>query len=227
MPLDIGFGAVNAFQMNQYAITCTQTKQAVLIDCGASSQKELDTFLEWITTRNYELKQVWQTHAHLDHVAGLGMLRTMYPNIPIWLHEKERGIYNSFDKRRKEFGFTVEGSGILPDEKSLEWFDKDSRPRNQMTLGNLTFDLFPCSGHSPGHVGFYELNSKAFFCGDFIMQGSIGRTDFPTSSPTEMKASLKRFVELMEDDVVIYPGHGSPTTVQREKQHNPYLQEFL
>jgi hydroxyacylglutathione hydrolase len=59
------------------------------------------------------------------------------------------------------------------------------------------------------------------------MQGSIGRTDFADSSPSDMNASLKHFVETMDDDTIIYPGHGPPTTLKQEKLANPFLRPFV
>lgn len=67
----MAYGPVNTFQMNQYAIACTETKQAALVDCGAATQAELDAFLQWISQGDYTLSAVFQTHAHLDHVAGI------------------------------------------------------------------------------------------------------------------------------------------------------------
>jgi len=228
--LDMAFGPVNAFSMNQYAIACTATKQAVIIDCGASTLQELNAFLKWIDDKDYQLTAVWQTHAHLDHVAGLGLLYDKLQqddkrdkNIPIYLHQNEQSIYNSFEERSKEFGFSVENNK-LPDDTQLTFFDDTL---TCLPCGNLIFDIIETPGHSPGHVGFYESTSKSFFGGDFIMQGSIGRTDFPTSSPTDMNESLTSFCTTMDDATVIYPGHGQPSLLSTEKQRNPYLQEFV
>lgn len=216
-------GPVNAFQMNQYVIACTETKKAAIVDCGASTQNDLDAFLKWMDEKQYELTAVWQTHAHLDHVAGLGLLYAVHPDIPIYLHEREKQIYNSFNQRRKEFGFPVEGDGDLPDDTKLTYFEEGLK---SLSLGNLCFEILQTPGHSPGHVGFLEPTTKSFFGGDFIMQASVGRTDFPTSNPKDMHQSLERFLETVDEDTIIYPGHGSPTTLKHEKEFNPFLQEF-
>jgi len=223
--LDMAYGPVNGFQMNQYVLACTETRQAVLIDCGASTQKELDGFLQWMTDRDYTLTAVWQTHAHLDHVAGLGLLAgstSTAMDVPIYLHEKERTIYNSFDDRCREFGFHVEGgaaaAAALPKDTELTYLNDDSQ---QLSLGNLTFDIVHTPGHSPGHLGF--LCDGMFFGGDFIMKGSIGRTDFPTSNDADMQKSLQRFVQTIPEDTLIFPGHGPPTSLKEEKEINPFL----
>ena len=152
--MDMAFAPVNDFHMNQYAIACTQTKQAALIDCGAASTEQLDVFLHWLQEKEYRLTAVWQTHAHLDHVAGLGLLRARkeYTDIPVHLHVKEREIYNSFDERRNDFGLQVEGDGSLPPDTELTFFDDT---QTTMKLGDLTFSIIPTPGHSPGHGRSY------------------------------------------------------------------------
>lgn len=220
-PLDMAFTPVNSFQMNQYVIACTSTRQAVMIDCGASTKDELDGFLQWITDREYTLTAVWQTHAHLDHIAGLGILSKNH-DVPIYLHEKERDIYNKFDVRCRVDGFHVEGgTSNLPDDTELTYLNDDSK---QISLGDLTFDIIQTPGHSPGHIGFWYDNY--FFGGDFIMQGSVCRTDFPTSNPADMQASLERFMNTTPEETIIFPGHGPPTSLQEEKQRNPFLQNL-
>mmetsp|Transcript_2524 Transcript_2524/g.3713 ORF Transcript_2524/g.3713 Transcript_2524/m.3713 type:complete len:283 (-) Transcript_2524:300-1148(-) len=226
--LDMAYSPVNGFQMNQYVIACTATRQAAIIDCGASTAKELDAFLKWIKDRDYNLTAVWQTHAHLDHIAGLGLLfrdhnddNVSEEDVPIYLHEKERKIYNGFEDRCREFGFQVEGSTNLPKDTRLTYLNDDSQ---QLSLGQLTFDIIQTPGHSPGHIGFWYDNH--FFGGDFIMQGSIGRTDFPTSNHADMEDSLERFVKNTPEVTIIFPGHGPPTSLKEEKSNNPFLQNL-
>lgn len=224
---DMAYGPVNAFQMNQYVIACTAKGEAAIVDCGATKRAELDSFLQWIETKNYKLTAVWQTHAHLDHIAGLGFLtsKPKYSDIPIYLHEREREIYNNFEQRCTELGLPVEDNVQPPPDTQLTFFDDDCK---SMKLGELTFDVISTPGHSPGHVGFLEAtHTKVFFGGDFIMQGSIGRTDFLESSHEDMQASLHEFATTQDNDTVIYPGHGPATTLGHEKQANPFLRALM
>ena len=218
----MAYAPVNDFSMNQYAVACTASQQAALIDCGAATADQWQVFWQWLDDRAYTLSAVWQTHAHLDHVAGLGLLRRNYPDIPIHLHAAELPLYQNFEARCQEFGFVVE-EPTLPPTESLTLFDTTT---TSMTLGELEFRIVPTAGHSPGHVGFYEPQSLSFFGGDFIMQGSVGRTDFPTSNAADMNASLESFVQSMPDAVTIFPGHGPATTLQHEKRTNPFLQAY-
>eukprot|EP00977_Amphora_coffeiformis_P007392 scaffold1600_cov179-Amphora_coffeaeformis.AAC.7 len=224
-PMDMAYAPVNDFFMNQYAVACTASERAVLIDCGASTTEQLDGFLQWLAQPQhaYTLTAIWQTHAHLDHVAGLGLVRQQYPDIPIHLHRAEVSIYESFAQRSQDFGLEVEDPNLPPTD-TLTLFDGTTT--KSLKCGKLKFHIVDCPGHSPGHVGFYEPKSQSFFGGDFIMQGAVGRTDFPTSNPTDMNMSLEQFVQTMPDAVTIFPGHGPPTTLKQEKQTNPFLQAY-
>lgn len=222
---EIAGGPVNQFAMNQYILACTSTKQAAIVDCGASSAAELEPFLTWMDERKYSLARVLQTHAHLDHVAGLNLIRAVHPDVPIHLHERDFPLYEGFEDRVSAWGFQAEAKGSLPTD-NLHLFNNDQR---NIQIGQLDLEIIPTPGHCPGHVGYYEPQTKSFFGGDLIMQGSIGRTDFPESSQSDMTASLKRVTSLgdREGDFVIYPGHGPATTIKNEKAHNPFLQDDM
>mmetsp|Transcript_13271 Transcript_13271/g.22085 ORF Transcript_13271/g.22085 Transcript_13271/m.22085 type:complete len:259 (-) Transcript_13271:313-1089(-) len=222
---EIAGGAVNQFAMNQYILACTSTKQAAIVDCGASSKEELEQFLTWMDERKYNLVTVLQTHAHLDHVAGLNLIRTVHPDVPIHLHERDLPLYEGFEDRISAWGFQAEAKGPLPTD-NLHLFDDGKK---SIQVGQLDLEILPTPGHCPGHVGYYEPKTKSFFGGDLIMQGSVGRTDFPESSQSDMTASLKRVIRLgdREDDFVIYSGHGPATTLKEEKVHNPFLKDVM
>ena len=224
-PAEIAGGAVNQFAMNQYILGCTSTKQAAIIDCGASSKAELDSFLAWMDERKYSLVSVLQTHGHLDHVAGLNLIRQAHPDVPIHLHERDLPLYERFEDVVAGWGFQLEegAKGSLPMD-NLHVFDDEKK---SMQVGDLNLEIIPTPGHCPGHVGYYEPQTKSLFGGDLIMKGSVGRTDFPESSSSDMSASLKRVVSLGDrvgGDFVIYSGHGPATTLKEENAHNPFLQ---
>ena len=221
---EIAGGAVNQFAMNQYILACTSTKQSAIIDCGASSKAELEQFLTWMDERKYNLVSVLQTHGHLDHVAGLNLIRQAHPDVPIHMHERDLPLYEGFEARVTEWGFQIEdeAKGSLPTD-NLQLFGDDKK---SIEVGDLNLEIIPTPGHCQGQVGYYEPQTKSLFGGDLIMKGSVGRTDFPESSPSDMTASLKRVISLgeREGDFGIYSGHGPATTLKEELAHNPFLQ---
>ena len=78
-------------------------------------------------------------------------------------------------------------------------------------------------GHCPGNVLFYSAAAKAAFVGDALFAGSVGRTDLPGGSMDVLARSIRQQIYSLPEETVVYPGHGSATTVGEEKQHNPYV----
>lgn len=89
-----------------------------------------------------------------------------------------------------------------------------------LKFGALTVKVLHTPGHTPGSVCFAAEN--ALFTGDTLFQGSCGRTDLPGGSWTEIRRSLLRLKELT-GCYTVYPGHGPATTLDEEKQYNPYM----
>jgi hydroxyacylglutathione hydrolase len=89
-----------------------------------------------------------------------------------------------------------------------------------LECGSLRFTVMHVPGHAPGLVSFN--GHGAAFGGDLLFAGSIGRTDLPLASPSDMDASLERFAAL-PDETIVFPGHGPRTTIAREKLSNPFL----
>ena len=83
-----------------------------------------------------------------------------------------------------------------------------------------------CPGHTPGHVVFYSRDIKRAFVGDVLFAGSIGRTDLPTGSASDMSNTLKNKVLTLNDEIRVLPGHGDETTIKYERKTNPYLKEL-
>jgi glyoxylase-like metal-dependent hydrolase (beta-lactamase superfamily II) len=76
-------------------------------------------------------------------------------------------------------------------------------------------------------MSYYFEEGRCVFVGDLIFEGSIGRTDFPGGSLEVLRSSVQDKIFTLPEDTVIYPGHGEPTSVGREKAHNPYFNEFF
>jgi hydroxyacylglutathione hydrolase len=89
-----------------------------------------------------------------------------------------------------------------------------------LMLAGLAFAVHHTPGHTPGHCSFEVETSLAG--GDLVFAGSIGRSDFPNSSPADMERSLRWFLTL-DEEVRVLPGHGPATTVGAERASNPFL----
>ena len=108
-------------------------------------------------------------------------------------------------------------------KRSIKIFKRSNLEDNkEYKIGDFTFKCLLTPGHSKDSVTFYFEEEKFMLVGDFIFKESLGRTDFPGGSDSEMKDSIKKILEY-DDDIKLYPGHYDETTLGYEKQNNPYL----
>lgn len=200
---------VGPFAMNSYLVGCEQTGEAAVIDSGGDSA----TMLALAEKHGLTVKKLLQTHAHIDHIAGLGEMKRR-TGAPIYLHPDDEPIYRTASMQAKMFGLRVDDPPP---------YDEKLADGDVVSVGELRFEVLHTPGHCPGLVCFHEPRAKVVFCGDLVFQGSIGRVDLPGASPAAMRASLTRFLEALEDEVVVYPGHMGSTTVGSERHSNPFL----
>ena len=109
-------------------------------------------------------------------------------------------------------------------KRSIKIFKRSNLEENkEYKIGDFTFKCIYTPGHSKDSVTFYFEEEKAMMIGDFIFKESIGRTDLPGGSETEMTESIEKILKY-PDDITLYPGHNEITTLKEEKKNNPYLQ---
>ena len=78
-------------------------------------------------------------------------------------------------------------------------------------------------GHTPGGISLYSRDDGVAFVGDTLFADSIGRTDFPNGSTSQLLSSVRKKLFTLPDETKVYPGHGPATTIAREKAHNPFF----
>lgn len=154
------------------------------------------------------------THAHVDHIAGLGEAKRRFPDAPILIHEAEEGWLTDAN---------LNLSGFSPTPVTAPPADRLLRDGETLTLCGEDWLVMHTPGHSPGSVSLYHQASETCICGDAIFKGSIGRTDFPGCSFEALEASIRTRLYTLPDGTVLLPGHGPPTTVGDEKRSNPFV----
>ncbi|GBG24305.1 Metallo-beta-lactamase domain-containing protein 2 [Hondaea fermentalgiana] len=210
---------VTPLSMNQWVVACKETRKAAIIDGGAPTAEEWKTFQNWLTAQDFTLEMILQTHAHYDHVAGLGLVEEIFEDkMPdMYLHSDDFVNYRDAESSVRNMGFE------LPKPLPSESVFTDLKDMKQVALGSLVFDILHTPGHAPGHVCFYERDMELLIGGDMIFRGAIGRTDLPHSSPDDMAASLRLLHKEVSDDATILPGHGDVTQMGAERANNPML----
>ena len=203
---------VGPLQTSIYAIACTRTNEAVLIDAGGQAPQVLKDLKD----QDLSLQAVWQTHAHIDHIAGLPEI-AQATGVPVFMHPDDMPLYRAAPQQAMMFGFDRLGD--------LPAIDHDLSDGQILSVGELQAEVLLLPGHSPGSVGFYFKELDLLFGGDVLFAGSIGRVDLPGSSIDQMRASLER-LKTLPDTTRVLPGHGPATTIGEEKRFNPFMRGF-
>ena len=178
----------------------------VLVDPG----DEGDRLVAAVEGASVELRELWITHGHVDHIGGIAAVKRRW-DVPVFLHPLDEPLYRAGARQAAYYGLPFDVPP-LPDRALAEG--------DRLTLGSLSFDVLHVPGHAPGHVAFF--GHGVVFGGDCLFAGSIGRTDLPLSSPADLAASLDRLSGLPGPTRVL-PGHGPETTIDVERRSNPFL----
>lgn len=187
---------------NCYILADEKTKAAAIIDPGDT----VPEIKELVKKDNLDVRAIFLTHGHYDHVGGVAALRKKYKDIPVYLHPEDAGKDTELMPTRALDPVTL-------------WRDGDV-----VMVGELQVEVLHTPGHSAGSVTL--RCQDVLFTGDTLFTQSVGRTDFPGGSQEALMASLKRLGEL-EENYNILPGHEGPSTLSREKGSNPYLREAM
>jgi glyoxylase-like metal-dependent hydrolase (beta-lactamase superfamily II) len=203
---------VDVFDRNEYGTNCwllaaEGSDEAVVVDPGFEPAA-VRALLDAAEKRPVA---VLLTHAHIDHAMEAG--RFSGDELPVYVHTADAVAFS--DPAAWGAGF----ANPLQPVKDLRTMEDG----DELRLGGLDVEVVHTPGHTPGHCIFRCGPAEAFVCsGDLVFAGSIGRSDFPNSSPPDMARSLGRFLAL-PDDLPVLPGHGPRTTVGRERATNPFL----
>lgn len=187
------------YQTNCYIIWDEESRDCVVIDPGDTPERVMTR----LKARGLLPQAILLTHAHFDHTGG----------VPAVKEQTGCKVYVCEDDLKMPRQVT----GALP-------YTDTCKEGDVLRFGKLAFTVLHTPGHTPGSICL-RIGGH-LFAGDTLFAGSIGRTDLPLGNYATMLDTLERLAAIPED-LMVYPGHGDATTLQREKRYNPFMRQVL
>lgn len=195
---------VGPMAVNCYIVSHKQTKEAFIIDPGDDAL----IIKRYLTDNKLKPQFIIHTHGHIDHIGADPEF-----DLPIYIHSRDKDCLSGAKANLADF------LGIPFDlaHKVIYGVEEES----EIKFAGSVLKIIHTPGHTPGGISI--LLDNALFSGDTLFAQGIGRTDFSGASFETLVNSIKEKIFTLSDNTVVYPGHGEPTTVGREKKENPFL----
>lgn len=193
---------------NCYLLVNHKTGELLVVDPGDQAQ----LIEKQIEKTGAKPVAILLTHGHFDHAGAAEELADKY-QISIYAHEAERETLD-------DPGLNL--CGMIGEHKvyHADIFVKDEEVLN---LAGFSIRVFFTPGHTIGGCCYYIADEKILFSGDTLFQESVGRTDFPRGSASDLIRAIREKLMPLPDDVTVYTGHDESTLIGYERMHNPYL----
>lgn len=203
---------VTDFAQNCSVVWCEQTGDAALIDPGGNAAK----IEQQVAALPVKIVKILLTHGHLDHVGAAQQLAALWQVPIIGPHPLDKFLLDSLPTQSRMFGLP-DCAAFTPDH----WLEEGE----QVRVGNDSWSVLHCPGHTPGHLVFLNQAARFILMGDVLFKGGVGRTDFPQGDHQALIRSIKEKLLPLGDDIHFLPGHGPMSTLGHERLTNPFLQD--
>lgn len=209
---------IETFPVGMLRCNCTilgdeVSRQAIVVDPGDN----ITEILVRLARNHLALKQIVVTHAHIDHVGGAKQLKRV-TGAPILLNQHDLPLLAMMDKQAEWLG--VKAPEIAPPDASAE-------DGLKIGVSNVSGEVLFTPGHTEGSICLYFAPQELLLSGDTLFEGSIGRTDLPGGDSRKIIRSIHERLLTLPEGVRVVPGHGHETTIGKERETNPWLNNHL
>ena len=191
---------------NCYFIVDTELNEVVIVDPA----DEAEAIKNWCQNNGLEPVLILLTHGHYDHMLAAEALREAF-SIHICAAAAEKELLENAS-------YNLSAMWSSPVTLKADDFAKDG---DVIRMLGTDIEVIATPGHTAGGVCYYLKEEGVLFSGDTLFAGSYGRTDFPTSSMSELAHSIREKLLVLPEETLVYPGHGEATTIGYAKQYNP------
>lgn len=199
---------VGSLGTNCYLMMNSDTKETIAVDPGGTPQK----IQKAVTDFGGKLTSILLTHGHFDHILGVPELLDAYEDVKIYALDAEEDLLVSPAKNCSSMvgrSCIVEPDVLVKDGQKFE-------------LAGISIEVIATPGHTKGSCCYYLPEEKIVFSGDTMFAESVGRTDLPTGNMGELVRSIRKLIEMLPGETIVYPGHAHSTSIEHEKRYNPF-----
>ncbi len=202
---------VGWLQCNCSVIGDETTREAIVVDPG----DDIDDIMKVLNRHQLRVKYIVITHGHIDHIGGAKKLKEM-TGAPVYMNENDLELYRHLDQQAAMIGSPT------PERTQIDVTPRDG---DELVCGSIRATMMHTPGHTQGSSCLLLQDANKLLAGDTLFRDSIGRTDLPGGNFSQIMQSLKQKLLALDDSIVVVPGHGPLTTIGRERDRNPFLQD--
>lgn len=199
---------IGTVQTNCYFVYKENEKETIVIDPADQGEKIYQKLID----QGLEITAVLLTHGHFDHIFGCQEIKEL-SGAKVYAYIGEQSLLNDSTLNvSAQIGrpYTVEADTYLQDGEEL-------------VIGDFKIKVIATPGHTSGSCCFYFEDAGILVSGDTLFEESVGRSDLPTGSGSQLSRSVKEKLFVLPDETAVFPGHGDSTTIGHEKQYNPFF----
>lgn len=185
------------------------SREAIVVDPGDDIPR-----IEAILNRHgLTVKMIVITHAHIDHIGAAAKLRAL-TGAPVYMHQEDKVLSDHLDLQAAWINMET------PDDPGI---DTPANEGDVLRVGSIEAHVLHTPGHTPGSISLYLPLENKLIAGDTLFRNSIGRTDLPGGDQDRIARSIRGKLYTLPENTIVYPGHGSTTSIGVEKRTNPFV----